>query len=251
MRRARFFILGRVGPRGANNNELKTSFRPLPRRRLELTNIHPEVTGAMTRYDFSNLDVYVKRPRYLKWLAFVRLEDLLTSERVAKITLREIHSAEVLARNPHKNLVKYLGVEIRNVVRQSGFGVLGTMPYHAVTGLVFERHEIDLFDMVASKQPIDVDKVISDITAGLEHIHSLSMVHCDIKPENIFHKAGRFAIGDFDSVHIIHNPYRGKIGTPGWANTTWKAAKYEHDWYCLEKVKQWLINRIAAYQSSE
>jgi serine/threonine protein kinase len=223
-----------------------STFTTLPPRQLDLANFHPLFTDLMTkasRSDIFDAKHYVKRPSYLKSLSYVTLDELFGFDKVAQVTRREITTCECLKRNPHLNVAKYIGVETNREISVPGVdtGTIQVFPGEVVTGLVFERYETDLAKIILSGQRINIGKVIADVSAGLEHLHSLGFVHADVKPANIFrNKKGRFVIGDFDSAHLLGRKYRIKGGTDGWVDQEWEFAEYQHDWYGVQKVREWL-----------
>jgi serine/threonine protein kinase len=216
-------------------------FNALRPRKLDLANIHPQYTNKMTKATSIHVpENFVKRPCYLQLLSFVTLEDFLETNRVASVIQREISTCEILRRNPHRNVAKYIGLETSHEISFPSVGVVQYFEKEVVIGIVFERYDTDLDTMVRDHQHVDIANLISDVTAGLNHLHRLGIVHADIKPANIFHKNGRFVIGDFDSAHHVGDRYRLKAGTPGWDRDEWEFAKYGHDWYGLNRLEEWV-----------
>ena len=149
------------------------------------------------------------------------------------ITPREIQVCGTLRRYPHPNICHYRGVSVEKGI---------------VSGLIFDRYDMTLRDMLYQGQDINIPKCLQDIEDGIMHIHALGLIHCDIKPENIFvHLASqRFVIGDFDSVHHEWEGLELKSGTPGWMpedDDTDDIAKREMDWYSWEMLRAWLYNK--------
>ncbi|PUU81532.1 hypothetical protein B9Z19DRAFT_1076734 [Tuber borchii] len=61
---------------------------------------------------------------------------------------------------------------------------------------------MDLYKRVTRKdsRPFNTDLVLRGIQEGIRHLHSLGLVHCDIKPANIVMNHGDTpVIVDFDS----------------------------------------------------
>lgn len=65
-----------------------------------------------------------------------------------------------------------------------------------------------------SKIILDVaQKIMVKIVLGLQYLHSKRLIHCDLKPENVFlDKNLRIQIGDF-GMSLVMREYIGKWGT--------------------------------------
>lgn len=56
------------------------------------------------------------------------------------------------------------------------------------------------------------DQYRNNVLEGLKHIHSRGVIHCDIKPENLFYEDGVMKIGDFgNSVLCVTNREDGRF----------------------------------------
>lgn len=89
--------------------------------------------------------------------------------------------------------------------------------------------------------PFQPDIIISGVTAGIDHLHSLGLVHNDINPMNIMvDKVGNAIITDFDSCVPVGAPC--DAGTPGWSQlrTPNKVASFENDVYGLDLVSKFV-----------
>jgi serine/threonine protein kinase len=103
-----------------------------------------------------------------------------------------------------------------------------------VDGLVFDRYESSVHDMVRRGISFDATKCIEHLKKAIHHLHTLSLVHCDIKPDNIFVKYAtafspdnifvkyatafspeHYVLGDFDFTHREGTYLGAKAGTPG------------------------------------
>jgi serine/threonine protein kinase len=224
-----------------------STFTRLPPTLLNLANVHPPLLDSMTvASDLSDPQKYVKRQTCLQAFQWTTPDKLLFSTTIARITNREISTCEILKQHPHPNVGKYYGVEASEVISVRDLGIVQTFPHKVVTGVVFERYDCDLDHMSRTRERIDVRKVVKDVKAGLEHLHSLGIVHCDVKPVNIFYKDGNYVIGDFDSAHAVKRRLGLKCGTLGWVGENWVHAEYEHDWFGLQMVEKWLARQPSA-----
>lgn len=46
-----------------------------------------------------------------------------------------------------------------------------------ITGLVYKKYHCTLQDAVEKELAFDLEKVVADVRAGIEHMHSLGLVH--------------------------------------------------------------------------
>jgi serine/threonine protein kinase len=56
-----------------------------------------------------------------------------------------------------------------------------------------------LDQVVDDGDSFDHEACLSDIKAGIGHLHRLGIIYCDINPTNVFLNEPTFVIGDFDS----------------------------------------------------
>ncbi|CAA9958234.1 Serine/threonine kinase [Pyrenophora teres f. maculata] len=200
-----------------------------PPRKIDMQVVRPTYKAAeMTRAKFSSRDRL-----FLKEANMLRYANLLFGGlvRIKDIVLREIKTCEILRRHPHPNICRYKGVDYNKHLE--------------VTGLVFDRYDANLRDFVLNQHLFDVGRCIQDIWEGIAHMHSLGLVHCDIKPCNILVDiaAQRFVIGDFDSTHKNGAPLEIKWGTEGWTprvGQTDGRAAVEIDLYAFDMLKAWI-----------
>jgi hypothetical protein len=199
----------------------------LPPRKIDPTYAYPAFSAvSMTVADQDDVTGYEKKTDLLR----EALSLLSGSPSVRDTTLREIHVCEVLRQSWHLNVCFYRGVRV-----DCGL----------VTGLMFDRYDMTLREFLYEGYPIDVSRCVQHIRNGILHFHNQGLVHCDIKPENIFVDVQnqRFVLGDFDSVHHEGARLTLKVGTPGWVpedEDTADIARYEIDWYSLNTIKTWL-----------
>lgn len=192
-------------------------------------------------------DNYEKKVGYIELLSSPTPSAPTQESKAAKVrrckesrdfTLREIQSCKVLQECPYPNICGYPGVAVNNGL---------------VTGLMFDRYDMNLREFLYSDWPdnMNVSKCIQEIKSGFDHIHYLDLVHCDIKPDNIFvHLASaRFVVRDFDSVHLQGRRLTLKNGTEGWApldSDKNDIARRKIDFYALQMIQAWL-NRILGF----
>ncbi|OAL02401.1 hypothetical protein IQ06DRAFT_192299, partial [Phaeosphaeriaceae sp. SRC1lsM3a] len=202
----------------------------LPPRLIEPQRLSVERDQWMT-IGYPGLDTYVKTLDLLK-IGSKLFDATFQSQQVA-ITQREIYTCEFLRRHSHPTLCAYRGVTVDG----NGF----------VSGLIFDRYDKTLSDLVRERQQFDADACLGTVEGALEHLHSLGLIHYDLHPGNIFYstRSRQFVLGDFDAAQFIGTPLQVKYGAPGWRShltdgVTTPNACTEHDWYGFEVLKLWL-----------
>ncbi|OBT69956.1 hypothetical protein VE03_00497 [Pseudogymnoascus sp. 23342-1-I1] len=171
-------------------------------------------------------DCYVKRPSLLLY------GDTDASSRVSTLILDEARVCEVLRGNPHPNIARCLGC---------------TVDGGRITGICFVRYGVTLLERVSKgSQDFDAELCLRGIESGIEHLHRLGLVHCDINPANI--PMGGVdddnpIIIDFDSCRREGEDLGLKAGTRGWTRGDFKVATPEIDQYGLSMIKEFLCSR--------
>ncbi|KAF2031445.1 hypothetical protein EK21DRAFT_63237, partial [Setomelanomma holmii] len=177
-------------------------------------------------------------------------EDLIT-----RLTVREINVCELMRTNPHTNVAKYRGAVCRTRMEFDYRGKNLTVLFDTerVYKLVFKKYDCDLWDLVKEREQFDARHCLESLAAGIKHFHALGVVHCDIKPDNIFvdlsGKRPVFVVGDFDSTQMIGAVYNLKGGARGWGRNKRHGhdlVEKDDDWYGFQNVKQWLIRETGA-----
>jgi hypothetical protein len=195
-----------------------------PPRLIDFTKLYP-------RYDPSFMTATYRNNGYEKKLDLLALGPRLFDSSVAMVTLREIKIGEILRQNPNPNLSVYRGV----IVNENNL----------VSGLVFDRYDMTLGDLVNWRDQFDGKACIHAVEKGLKHLHSLGYIHFDLKPENVFYSCRdkRFVLGDFDASQRIGTRLQLKYGAEGWRPPIVPGDDIAHldcDWYGLKVLKFWL-----------
>lgn len=118
---------------------------------------------------------------------------------------------------------------------------------HQVTGLVFERYEMNLAQAVDRGIIFDTEQRFQDIQLAILHLHAQKLIHCGVKTENIFLNTNsnpqRFVLGDSNSVHHEDSGLGLKTGTMYWVppdEYTQGCATTQIDYYSIEMLRSWL-----------
>jgi serine/threonine protein kinase len=128
--------------------------------------------------------------------------------RIANEVLQEIQVCEKFKLRPHPNIAEYIGCEV-----QGG----------RVSGICFKRYKESLQQrlnpghlnkrMFAHSSRLDVAwcrNIVAGIEKGLEHLHTLGLVHNDLNPANIMlDERETPIIIDFGSCRRIGESLRG------------------------------------------
>lgn len=155
-----------------------------------------------------------------------------------RLAQNKIATCEVLAANPHPNLLAYRGV----VADDSGA---------YVDSLCFDRYTINLQEALqlgADENGLNLGlyhsiklTIINQIKAGLDHMHALGYIHGDVNPSNILLSRlddgkVRAVLADFDSCTVTNTkPGRMKKSGEGYQIKT-DLSTAENDWYGIRTV---------------
>jgi serine/threonine protein kinase len=156
---------------------------------------------------------------------------------------RQIEIWEVLRRNPHPNIAIYYGCREEN---------------GRVTGLCFKRYTQTLFNKVnprflnkkkfqaSGREHVDdsLKENVYGILEGIKHLHSLGLVHNNIKPASIMlDEHGVPVIMNFGScLNIGERLWPGCGGrTDGWYDPGNEIVLEKNDLDAFEELKTWLF----------
>ncbi|KAG6059726.1 hypothetical protein E4U32_003836 [Claviceps aff. humidiphila group G2b] len=142
------------------------------------------------------------------------------------LILHEIEAYELLRQHPHPNIAQYRGCIVSD---------------GRITGLCLANYTMTLHQRMEVSTPFDKELCLEGIERGIRHLHSLSIVHNDIKPKNIMlDETDRPIIIDLDSWKQKGQELGGMKGTTGWSIEGAKYALFENDIFGLSKVKEFL-----------
>jgi serine/threonine protein kinase len=199
-------------------------------RQIHLESVYPAYNPKTMTLAETSGPVYHKKIDLLRY-ASQRWGDMETKD----ITAREIRRCEFLRQNPHPNICHYHGFTLDDAGLR-------------VSALVFDGYDGSLHDIVRDGASFDAAKCVRHLKRAIEHLHSLGLVHCDIKPDNIFvrNSPEHYILGDFDSTHYDDTFFGVKTGTLGWVPDELKTmciALREIDWYSYDMVYAWLVQK--------
>lgn len=195
---------------------------------LDLASIHPsqlwpEIPAAgLTRApEPLPQDSYFKRPSLL------HCDDTEASPTgiISTLLLHEAQICEIVAKSPHPNIAQYLGCVV---------------DHGRITGLCFRKYGLNLSQRVHDTHAFSKKSCLKSIRRGIDHLHTLGIIHCDINPSNILSNGDDFVIGDFDSCAREGEKLGLKAGTIGWTRDNFQFARRENDLYGLGKIQGFL-----------
>lgn len=165
---------------------------------------------------------YVKRPSLLYY------GETDASTELSTLLLNEAEACEILRVYPHPNIAQYLGCIVDG---------------GRITGLCFAKYGMTLSERVSKDpRPFDADLCLGRIQNGIQHLHKLGLIHCDINPANILMSGNddNPIIIDFDSCRREGERLGIKAGTRGWTRGDFKFATPENDQYGLSMIKDFV-----------
>ena len=91
--------------------------------------------------------------------------------------------------------------------------------------------------VIKDSRPFDADLILQ----GIQHLHSLGLIHCDLNPMNIVMDGNTPVIIDFDSCQRKGDKLGIKAGSWGWTDESFEFAMPENDEYGLSKIRDFLL----------
>lgn len=171
-----------------------------------------------------SIDCYVKRPSLMYYGVDGSQKNCIKEQ-----ILQEAEVCEILRKNPHPNIARYLGyIEVNGRVR----------------GLCFHRYSMTLAERVKIGTILDTKLCLEGIKNGILHMHALGLTHNDINPHNIMLDANdNPVIIDFDSCRR-EGEELVKSGTPDWVMEDARYATRANDFYGLSKLEEFLSDKF-------
>ncbi|KAH9844732.1 kinase-like protein [Teratosphaeria destructans] len=180
---------------------------------------------------------YVAHRRgFFKGPMLTAYDELKGTQQVAGMLRQEVEVCEQLQAHPHPNVIRYYGCSER-----SG----------RVVGLLFERYPLTLEQYLSDhKDELDLELGFKRIRDGVHHLHTLSLAHNDIKPQNIMVTAnGTWVLIDLGSC-LPFGANLTSAGTSGWYDDSWTTSEPHHDEIALDKLWTWLESFLVTSTSS-
>jgi serine/threonine protein kinase len=142
--------------------------------------------------------------------------------------IHEVRICEILRKNPHPNIIQYLGCVVKD---------------DKIHGLCFTKYSMDLMRRVKDGRPLDSELYLRSLKSAILHLHTLGLVHNDINPRNIMINENDIPIIiDFDSCK--HEGERlDKSGTPGWCIEDAQYAMRENDFFSFALVENLVLSK--------
>lgn len=189
---------------------------PIPRERF-----YPLFKQGLTEAPEPSPDTHVKRPCHVHWFP-----PNPKPESLVHLVVEEAEICEILNKDPHPNIVRYLGCLVED---------------NRITGLCFEKCTSTLSDKLADSTPEERIMYYEGIEKGVGHLHQLGLIHNDLNPSNIIMNGDTPVIIDFDCCR----PNGKRLGDKrpcGWEAEDVEFATPENDFYDLEKLREYVLN---------
>ncbi|CAG8936604.1 unnamed protein product [Penicillium salamii] len=168
---------------------------------------------------------------------------------IAEIWHNEVANCELLRKHPHPNIAVYHGCSVseKNEIKGVYFSYYNQTLMDKVNPMRLSKHEFAYGQQIGPDRA-QVDLWIQGIAAGLDHLHSLGIVHNDINPNNIMFEGDTPVIIDFDSVRAIGCDLTWVKQTDGWHNPKTMKAMPDNDITALHEMKLWLLGDVDEFQ---
>lgn len=224
--------------------ELVTSKTPIP-----TAAYRPRFPSTYTRApDPLPCDTYVKRPSLM---SYDRVCKGALPNSIADGLLAEAQVYELLRRNPHPNIARYLGCRtLGDDIDGLCLARYGTTLMQAANPHSFMKRKLS-----ATRQGLglgDYGHMLDGIESGLKHLHSLGLVHNDVNPSNIMRDGDDWVLIDFGSCRRMGENLDHVGRTYEWYDEAVKESLPTNDLDALREIRTWLEGgRPDAFQFDE
>ncbi|KAJ5092384.1 hypothetical protein NUU61_007254 [Penicillium alfredii] len=205
-------------------------------------NLHPNFDNSFTNVQVISPLWYIKRSRLSNY-------DPNNPNQFKAQVLKEAQICEQLRKAPHPNIAVYHGCEVKG---------------GRITGLYFTKYNETLMERINPKKlnkrecashrsgrpSTETTSWLEGIKSGLEHLHSLGIVHNDINPGNIMFDGATPVIIDFGSCSREGDDLSMIGQTFEWHDESIRQAKPQNDLNALQEVRFWLDGKVDAFQFS-
>ncbi|CAG7958586.1 unnamed protein product [Penicillium salamii] len=167
---------------------------------------------------------------------------------IAETWHTELTICELIRKNPHPNIAVYHGCSVSedNEIRGAYFSCYDQTLMDKVNPTRLSKLEF-AWDNV-EPDLAQIDRWVQGIQAGLDHLHSLGIVHNDINPNNIMFEGDTPVIIDFDSARVIGGDLTWVKQTDGWFDPKTNRALVSNDNSALFEIKAWLMGTAELFQ---
>jgi serine/threonine protein kinase len=210
--------------------------------RIPFSRAYPLVPKTFLRVKDSTIEnCYIKPVDLSTYRGFIGLNSRDTDwdgkMRCGDDLLAEAAIYEVFRKSPHPNVLQYDGCVVRD----------GRMVALALPKLCETLRDRVLED----QRPIDGKKIYNEISAAIQHIHSLGFAHNDLNPRYIMLKEdGTAVLIEFDSC-ARERQVGHKSPGPSWWCLGDLFSNKEKDLYALRRLVQYLNDPLHREQDSE
>lgn len=204
-----------------NNPITEQKLMQMSGREINIDSIWPAYDENLTVADNKAQELFLKTPNLID----IAFND---AEVMQRRILGEALFCEEIRKSPHPNVVDYRGCEVED---------------GRIKGILLKRYRETLYSRVNQSDKLDHDKLLAEIRRGIDHLHSLGIVHGDLQPANImFDDDDNAIIIDLDSGRWIGDTIAAedKKGSVFFTNKGVTLATQENDYYSIARIKDFL-----------
>ncbi|KAJ4379158.1 hypothetical protein N0V86_005201 [Didymella sp. IMI 355093] len=222
---------------------------------VDLTTVFPSYKAQFALYHLKHSEekelVSVKRTQILDLVAAAKDPIAAQSTSPSVITNHEASICNRLSSKPHPNVVQFVGVQVSVELTfdHKGAKIQVPLPETSVTGLVFEKYDCTLDELVIRGQKVDVKLCLKSVAAAVQYLHRMALVHGDLSPHNIFvtrgNECNHFVLGELASAQNTGEVITFKTSDNRWSRRKRAGinqAEEEDDWYAFRKLTEWLVS---------